>query len=63
MEKDIKRLYACLEHKDYDAIREYIEIIFEKYNQEKRKVLLDIVSYVKEGNYRQIPLLLDCFRK
>lgn len=61
MKTDIRRLQACLEHKDYSAIAEYIELIKEKYNKEEREVLSNIVSLVKTGNYENISKLLQKF--
>lgn len=59
MERDIKRLQACLEHKDYDAMREYIILIAEKYNKEQKELFSDIASLIKCGNYEKIPIILQ----
>ena len=63
MEKDIKRLKACFEHCDYDAMREYILIILKNYSHEQKQYLLDIITLIKSGNYGQIPVILNNFCK
>lgn len=63
METDIKRLEACFEHKDYDAMREYIALIVERYNKEQKEVLLNIISLIKCGDYKRIPIILHDFHK
>lgn len=59
MKTDIRRLQACLDHKDYSAIVEYIELIKEKYNKEEREVFSIIVSLIKSGKYKNISVLLQ----
>ena len=53
-EEDMKRINACIEHKDYYTAMEYAIMVKEKYKDEKREYFEDIIRYVKNGNYEKI---------
>ena len=53
-EEDVKKINACIEHKDYYSAMEYAIFVKEKYKSEKRKYFEDIIRYVKNGNYEKI---------
>lgn len=61
MEKDIKRLQACLEHKDYYSMLLYITIIIKKYTGENKDFLLQLQDNIRCGNYIQIEKTLKNF--
>ena len=53
-EEDMKKINACIEHKDYYSAMEYAIFVKEKYKDEKRDYFEDIIRYVKNGNYEKI---------
>ena len=61
MERDIKRLQACMEHKDYYAMLLYITMIIKKYTGENKDFLLQLQDNIKCGNYIQIEKTLTNF--
>lgn len=61
MERDIKRLQACMEHKDYYAMLLYITMIIKKYTGENKEFLLQLQKDVKRGDYIQIEKTLKNF--
>ena len=62
MEEDIKRLQACYEHEDYYSMLTYINIIIDNYYCMKRKFLLQIKSFINQGNYVSIESILKSLK-
>ena len=53
-EEDMKRINACIEHKDYYTAMEYAILVKEKYKSVKRDYFEDIIRYIKNGDYEKI---------
>ena len=53
-EEDVRRINACIEHKDYYSAMEYAILIKEKYKSVKKEYFEDIIRYVKNGDYKKI---------
>lgn len=53
-EEDMKRINACIEHKDYYTAMEYAIMVKEKYKSVKRDYFEDIIRYIKNGDYEKI---------
>ena len=62
MEEDIKRLQSCYEHEDYYSMLTYINIIIDNYYGMKRKFLLQIKSFINQGNYVSIESILKSLK-
>lgn len=53
-EEDVRRINACIEHKDYYSAMEYAMLVKEKYKNVKRDYFEDIIRYIKKGDYEKI---------
>ena len=53
-EEDVRRINACIEHKDYYSAMEYAILVKEKYKDEKNDYFEDIIRYIKNGDYEKI---------
>lgn len=53
-EEDVRRINACIEHKDYYSAMEYAILVKEKYKSVKRDYFEDIIRYIKNGDYEKI---------
>lgn len=53
-EEDMKKINACIEHKDYYSAMEYAMLVKEKYKSVKRDYFEDIIRYIKNGDYEKI---------
>ncbi len=53
-EKDIKRIKACMEYKDYYSALQYASIMKENYKDKERVYLEEIIKDIKEGDYNKI---------
>lgn len=58
MEEDIKRLQACYEHEDYYSMLTYINIIIDNYYGINKDFLLQVKSFINQGNYIPIKKIL-----
>ena len=58
MEKDIKRLKACMDYNDYYSMLIYITIIIDKCTGQNKEFLLNLVANIKKGNYEEVNKLL-----
>lgn len=58
MEKDIKRLKACMDHNDYYSMLIYITIIIDKCTGQNKEFLLNLAANIKRGNYEEVNNLL-----
>lgn len=58
MEEDIKRLQACYEHEDYYSMLTYINIIIDNYYGINKYFLLQVKSFINQGNYIPIKKIL-----
>ena len=56
-EDDVRRINACIEHKDQYSAMEYAILVKEKYKDEKKDYIEDIIKYVKNGDYEIIKIL------
>lgn len=54
MEKDIKRLKACMDHNDYYSMLIYITIIIDKCTGQNKEFLLNLAANIKKGNYEEV---------
>ncbi len=53
-EIDVKRIEACISHKDYYSAAEYSMMVKEKYTEEKRLFFETIIKEVQSGEYEKI---------
>lgn len=61
MEKDVKKLKACLNYKDYYSMLLYCNLIINNYYGSNKEILLHLISNIKKGNYETLEEILKNF--
>lgn len=53
-EKDVKRIKACIEYKDYYTALEYAILIKENYKSQEKEYFENIIKHIKLGDYNKV---------
>lgn len=55
-EKDVKRIKACINHKDYYSALEYAILVKDRYVNREKNYFEDIIKGIKIGDYNRARL-------
>ena len=53
-EEDVKKINACIEHKDYYSAMEYSILVRNLYKNGERQYFESIIKYVKNSEYENL---------
>jgi len=62
-DEDIKRIKACIYYEDYYAALQYAITRKERYKDEQREFLEEIIRVIKNGNYQEIQKIYHFSRR
>lgn len=55
-EKDVKRIKACIDYKDYYSALEYAILVKDRYVDREKNYFEEIIKRIKIGNYNRVRL-------